>query len=264
MQFHKLSSKVGVYMRVSSEQQKHDSQRLSIHRWLEANNIVVDQERWYVDKISGREWKRDALDRLNKDIFDGKITTVVIFCLDRLGRSMMEGLRVLSSWCERDVRVVSVQEQIDFSATIGRMVAALLLGLAEIDWERRRQRQKDGIEAAKKRGVVWGGNWRLKSKKLEDPRHEKITQAQIDLIIELYYGMDRKGKPSKRKVVRNKAKLARMFGLSRGSIYNVIEKYNPRPLCEDCGGCGKSMLFSSARPCETCKGEGKVPPVGKG
>ena len=56
----------------------------------------------------------------------------------------------------RDVRVVSVTQQIDVSGTMGRMVAALLLGLAEIEWEYRRERQAAGMVVARRAGGLKG------------------------------------------------------------------------------------------------------------
>ena len=63
---------------------------------------------------------------------------MVVFKVDRIARRLREGLDLLCDWCERGVRVVAVTQQVDVSGTMGRMVAALMLGLAEIEWEYRR------------------------------------------------------------------------------------------------------------------------------
>lgn len=63
---------------------------------------------------------------------------------------------LLADWTERGLRVVAVTQAIDLSGPVGRMIAAVLLGLAEIEWEYRRERQAAGIEVAKKRGVYKG------------------------------------------------------------------------------------------------------------
>jgi DNA invertase Pin-like site-specific DNA recombinase len=54
------------------------------------------------------------------------------------------------------LRVVVVTQQLDFNGAVGRMIAALLLGLAEIENEFRRERQAAGIEQAKKKGKYKG------------------------------------------------------------------------------------------------------------
>jgi DNA invertase Pin-like site-specific DNA recombinase len=63
---------------------------------------------------------------------------------------------VLADWCDRGLRVVSITQQIDFNGTLGKMLAAVLLGVAEMEQETRRERQAVGIAVAKKCGVYLG------------------------------------------------------------------------------------------------------------
>ncbi len=49
-------------------------------------------------------------------------------------RSMLNGINILSKWCEWGVRVVSVTQQIDLSGTVGHLVAGVLFAIAEIEW----------------------------------------------------------------------------------------------------------------------------------
>lgn len=95
-------------------------------------------------------------DRLQKTIFAGTIKTVVVWKLDRLSRRQRDGVDLLADWCERGVRVVAVTQQIDLSGAVGRMVASVLFGLAELESEYRRERQTAGIVVAKERGVYRG------------------------------------------------------------------------------------------------------------
>jgi DNA invertase Pin-like site-specific DNA recombinase len=76
--------------------------------------------------------KRPVFDRLQKAIFTGTVTTVVVWKLDRISRGQRDGVNLLADWCER---VVAVTQQIDLSGTVGRMVASVLFGLAEIESE---------------------------------------------------------------------------------------------------------------------------------
>lgn len=147
---------IAAYVRVSSKDQKTDGQRDVIARWLQGNGIDPGSVAWYVDVESGRAMTRPALDRLRADTFAGAVRTVVVFKLDRLARRLREGLELLCDWCEQGVRVVSVTEQVDVSGAFGRMVAAVMLGLAEIEWEYRRERQAAGIAAARRSGVYRG------------------------------------------------------------------------------------------------------------
>ena len=86
----------------------------------------------------------------------GKIKTVVVWKLDRLSRRLRDGINVLADWCERGIKIVVITQQIELNGAVGRMIAALLLGLAEIELEYRAQRQQAGIEVAKRKGKYKG------------------------------------------------------------------------------------------------------------
>jgi len=69
---------------------------------------------------------------------------------------MRDGINVLCDWCDKGLRIVAVSQQIDFNGTMGKMLAAMLLGVAEMEQETRRERQAVGIAAAKAKGVYRG------------------------------------------------------------------------------------------------------------
>jgi DNA invertase Pin-like site-specific DNA recombinase len=81
---------------------------------------------------------------------------VVVWKLDRFSRRQRDGINLLADWCERGVRVVSVTQQIDLNGAVGRMVASVMFGLAEIESEYRRERQAAGIHVARKNGLYKG------------------------------------------------------------------------------------------------------------
>jgi len=76
--------------------------------------------------------------------------------LDRLSRSLRDGINVLCEWCDKGLRVVSVTQQIDFNGTVGKMLAAVLLGIGQMEQETRRERQAAGIAVAKRIGKYRG------------------------------------------------------------------------------------------------------------
>ena len=145
---------VGIYVRVSTAGQNIDGQKQEIERWLKGNGVA--NARWYIDKATGNNLKRPAFERLQKDIFNGEIETVVCWKLDRLSRSLRDGINVLADWCDKGLRVVATSQMIDFNGSLGKMLAAVLLGIAEMEQEVRRERQAVGIAAAKARGVYFG------------------------------------------------------------------------------------------------------------
>ena len=110
----------GVYIRVSSPKgQKTDSQRAELEAWLKRHRMK-DVE-WFEDRDSATNMRREALQQLQAAIFAGKVTTVVVWKLDRLARSLKEGVNVLADWCKRGVRVVSITQQIDLSGPVGHL-----------------------------------------------------------------------------------------------------------------------------------------------
>jgi len=143
-----------VYIRVSTIGQNEAGQRREIQRWLKGNG--VDAVTWYIDKASGDTLDRPEFDRLQRAVFHGEIGMVVAWKLDRLSRSLKDGINVLADWCDRGIRVVATSQQIDFSGALGKTLAAVLLGVAEMEQETRRERQAVGIAAAKERGVYRG------------------------------------------------------------------------------------------------------------
>jgi DNA invertase Pin-like site-specific DNA recombinase len=147
---------IACYCRVSSQRQKTDSQKAEIMRWLQGRSIASSAVQWFEDKETSTTLRRPAFERLQHAIFAGPLNTVVVWKLDRLSRRQREGVNLLADWCERGVRVVVVTQQLDLHGAVGRMVASVLFGLAEIETEYRRERQSAGITIAKLRGVYRG------------------------------------------------------------------------------------------------------------
>ena len=145
----------GVYIRVSSPKgQKTDSQRAELETWLKRHRQKGVQ--WFEDRESGASLDREAFQKLQAAIFAAKIDTVVVWKLDRLARSLKEGVNVLADWCQRGIRVIAVTQQIDLSGPVGHLIASLLFGIAEIELQHAKERQAIGITLAKKRGVYTG------------------------------------------------------------------------------------------------------------
>ena len=119
---------------------------------------------------------------MQKDIFDGKVKTVVVWKLDRLSRRLRDGVNLLADWCEKGLKVVVITQQIELSGAVGRMIAAVLLGLAEIELEYRRERQVAGIEVARKQGKFTGrkkGTTKGKPERARQLKRQGLTMPEI-------------------------------------------------------------------------------------
>lgn len=172
--------KTAVYIRVSTVGQNEAGQRREIDAWLKGHGItdVV----YYVDKCTGDNLDRPAFQKLQKAIFDGQIKTVIVWKLDRLSRSMSDGIQTLSDWLTKGIRFVSVTQQFDFAGTIGKMVSAILLGVAEMEQQTRRERQAAGIAAAKEAGVYRGrvpGSTKAKPAKARELKAKGLSANEI-------------------------------------------------------------------------------------
>lgn len=143
--------KTAIYYRVSTAGQKIDAQEQAITRYCEGNKITPIAT--FTDKSTGSNINRKAFDDLQSAIFNGEIDCVLIYKLDRLSRSMRDGINILTEWLEKGVRVVAVSQEIDLTNTTGKLVASVLFGVAEMELELRRERQREGIDAAIEKGV---------------------------------------------------------------------------------------------------------------
>ena len=175
-------SMIGVYIRISSPTQKSDSQHAEIRRWLRAHGHDLETVQWFEDTETGATLTRSGLLRLQEAIFAGTVKMVVVWKLDRIARSMREGINTLSRWCECGVRVVSVTQQIDLSGTVGHLVAGVLFAIAEIELQHVKERQAIGIAAAKQRGIYKGrklGATKAKPQRARELRDKGMTLPEI-------------------------------------------------------------------------------------
>ena len=158
------------------------SSATSISAALEGNGYDESQVTWYIDKESGKTLKRPEFERLQADIFSGKIKTVICWKLDRLSRRLKDGVVLLADWCERGLKIVVITQMIELNGAVGRMIAAVMLGLAEIELEYRQQRQMAGVEVAKKKGVYKGrklGTTKAKPARARDLRDQGLKIGEI-------------------------------------------------------------------------------------
>lgn len=174
--------KVACYVRVRTRRQKDDGQRLEIQQWLTGNGIDPEHVEWFADKESGSTLQRPEFDRLQKTIFNGEVKTVLLWKLDSLSRRLNDGANTLAAWCEKGIKVVVVTQHLEFNGAVGRTLAAVVLGLAEIELEYRRERQAAGIVVAKKKGVYRGrqpGTTKANPNRAKELREKGLTPPEI-------------------------------------------------------------------------------------
>jgi len=148
--------KVGVYVRVSTHQQTTENQLLELYEVCERNDWTIVDE--YNETVSGTKGVNDRkeLDRLLKDASRKKFEKVVVWSVDRVGRSMKHLVSVLSQLKDLDIDIFSYKQGIDTSTTMGSSFFHMVGIFAELENNMRRERQIVGIKRALKDGVKFG------------------------------------------------------------------------------------------------------------
>ena len=144
--------KIG-YVRVSKQEQ-HEA--LQIDALQEAGC-----EKWFLDKMTGSKAERKGLDEALAYLRPGD--TLVVWKLDRAGRSLMHLIELLKSLKERGIEFISLTEQIDTTTPGGKLIFHLMGALAEFERDLIRERTNAGLAAAKARGRVGGRPRKLKT-----------------------------------------------------------------------------------------------------
>ena len=148
--------KVAVYVRVSTQQQTTVNQLLELYEVCERNDWTIVDE--YNETVSGTKGVNDRkeLDRMLKDASRKKFQKVVVWSVDRVGRSMKHLVSVLSQLKDLDIDIYSYKQGIDTSTTMGSSFFHMVGIFAELENNMRRERQIVGIKRALKDGVKFG------------------------------------------------------------------------------------------------------------
>jgi DNA invertase Pin-like site-specific DNA recombinase len=150
--------KIG-YMRVSDCDQHEALQRDAL--------IKAGCDRLYSDHaVSGATIHRKGLDALLAELQSGD--TLVVWKLDRLGRSTIHLLQLLDDLRKRGVDFQAITQGIDTTTAIGRMLYGQLAVFAEFEREQIRERTKAGMAAAKARGVHIGRPRKLSERDIQE------------------------------------------------------------------------------------------------
>ena len=152
----KSNARIAAYVRVSTVGQNESGQRAEICKWLDGHGIEAGSVRWFIDKKTGDNLDRPEFKRLQSAVFSGEVGTICVYKLDRISRSLQDGINTLCDWLSRGVRLVATSQQLDFSGVTGKLIASVLFAVAEMETETRRERQRAGIEVAKREGRYRG------------------------------------------------------------------------------------------------------------
>ena len=170
---------IAIYVRVSSKQQDTRSQEHDLRRWAEA---IGDDQRvvWYTDTSTGTNMNRPDWRKLEAGIRAGKVSKLVIWRLDRLGRTVLGVTQLIEELRQHKVNLVSLKEGFDLETPAGRLMVNMLLSFAQFETECRAERQLAGIEAAKAAGKSWGGSKPGRTTNRIAERAETVCRMRAD------------------------------------------------------------------------------------
>lgn len=192
------------YARISTTAQNIDSQL------DELKNYGYDEI--YIDEASGNDTSRPQLNELLKSLRKGD--QIVIYRLDRLGRSIQHLIELMTIFDKKGVALVSLSESINTTTATGKLVFNLFAAIADFERNLIIERTQIGLKAAKARGRTGG-----RKKGLSNEAKNKAEIAYNLYQTEL--AKDQKNNKNKRSV----EKLAEIIGVSRKTFYNYVKWY---------------------------------------
>ena len=138
-----------------------DAQREAAESYVasqKAEGWVCLPDRYDDGGFSGGNIERPALKRLLTDIEAGKVDCIVVYKVDRLSRSLLDFARLIGTFDEYRVSLVSVTQQLNTTSSMGRLTLNVLLSFAQFEREMISERTRDKMHAARKKGKWIGGH----------------------------------------------------------------------------------------------------------
>lgn len=177
------------YARVSTEDQNLDLQFDALKE--------AGCERIFEDKISGLKTERDGLSQAMQSLRQGD--TLVVWKLDRLGRSLQHLISVINELKEEGVYFRSLKENLDTSSSTGKLIFHIFGALCEFERDIIRDRTLAGLQSARKRGRVGG------RPKIMDAGKVKLAKTLMD---------DRS---------RSVGEICEILGVSKATLYRYLK-----------------------------------------
>jgi DNA invertase Pin-like site-specific DNA recombinase len=196
--------KVVIYGRVSTNKQTVDNQLNQLREISKRNDWDIVDE--YLDEgISGSlgRDKRPSFDRLLKDVNRKKFDGILVWSIDRLGRSLQDLVSFLNDIQSKNVDLYIHQQGLDTTTSTGKMMFQMCGVFSEFERNIIRERVKSGMENAKRNGTKSG-------RRIGRPTN--VNETTKTTIMEL---LDRG---------MSKTKVCKTLGIGVGSLYKLIEQ----------------------------------------
>lgn len=203
------------YVRVSTKEQCEDRQVEAIKEYCKANKLELEERNIVIDKQSGKDFNREGY-QLLKNYLLRSGDTLIIKELDRLGRNMEQIKQEWQDLINKGINIIVIDTPILNTTArtdlekklISNIVFELLSYMAQKERERIRQRQREGIEAARKAG-----------KHLGRPRidFDGLSKEQKEIIKQYY--------PRWQNGIITATDFMQKVGLKRNTFYKIMKQY---------------------------------------
>lgn len=158
------------YIRVSTVDQNEARQLEALKKY----NI----EKWYVEKISGKDTNRPKLQEMLDFVREGD--TVYIHDFSRLARSTKDLLKIVEDLNAKKVILISNKENLDTSTATGKLMLTVIAAINEFERQNLLERQKEGIEIAKREKRFKGGQAKQIDDAAFNAAYEKYKNREIN------------------------------------------------------------------------------------
>lgn len=148
--------RVALYARVSTSngQQDPEMQLRELREYAQHRDLTIVDE--YVDRVSGSKDSRPALNRLMADVSQRKVDIVLVWKLDRFGRSLRHLVNSIADLEALGVAFVSLRDNLDLSTPSGRLMFHVISAMAEFERALIQERVRAGLRNARAKGKRLG------------------------------------------------------------------------------------------------------------
>jgi DNA invertase Pin-like site-specific DNA recombinase len=215
------------YLRVSSKSQTDDSQRGDMERCAEREDAIAE---YFTDTFTGKSMDRPAFNRMMAEVEKGTIKKIVVWRLDRLGRTAAGLCKLFEKLLACGCTLVSIKDGFDLTTASGRLMAHILASVAAYETEVRAERQRAGQQAAKAKGKRIGGS---------PPDRYKTQKAKTDAAVKALYESG-----------HTPTQIGAALKLSKPCVYKSLERVT--------GQTAEERRLTMLREMEVCNGGRQV------
>lgn len=193
------------YARVSTVEQNEARQLATFY-----DEYNIDKDHIFIDKCSGKNADRPALKKMLETLQPGDRLIVKEFA--RLGRNTIDLLQITDSLTAKQIDIVSDKEKIDTTTSTGRFMLTVIAAMAQFERAMILERQKEGIELAKK------------EKKYTGRKPIEVDKELVRMTCEQYIeGKITSGKACK--LITYTDRTGQVKNISTSKFYKLLDEY---------------------------------------